>query len=537
MMQERRTLDRPSLVVLAAAIAILGVIAVHLGADSNGDLRNYHYYGGWALLHKQVGYDLAPAQLQTYHHPLLDALYYVVSRALNRHPLAFTFVWSIPQSVAVWLAFLIARQCLGFVARGRGRGRDGLALIAAAIGAGGATSIGVIGTSMSEGVPNALMLAAIWLVLRADGRMRAGLGGAAGYGGAGLLAGAGAVLKLTTTPYLIGFAAAIPAAMLLEPRVGRWRGLVAFGAGAAGAIAVVGGPWWLAVYRAFGNPLFPYYNTVFHSPLYLDQDFFDTRFLPQSVREWVLYPLEWGLRRSTRVSEMPARDLRILLELLAGLGVVGAAVIARWRGRLPPERVAAVWCAVYVIAAYVVWLKMFSILRYASGLETLSGVMIVAGLALLPVGVWPQAGAALAVAVLLAATTVVPTWERRVHPGKRLVGTDMPTLPADSTVLVLGPFEKAFLAPFEPVSVRWIGIQDSLVTLDNHTGFEALIGRTVAAAPGPIWDMVDGATPPDAERQWLIRFHLQRGLCQTVTATIAPPMTLCRLERTDNPRP
>ncbi len=41
--------ERPvSIAVPVAAIVTLGTVGVLLGADGNGDLRNYHYYGGWA---------------------------------------------------------------------------------------------------------------------------------------------------------------------------------------------------------------------------------------------------------------------------------------------------------------------------------------------------------------------------------------------------------------------------------------------------------------------------------------------------------
>jgi hypothetical protein len=42
----------------------------------NWDLQNYHFYNGWAFVHGRLGWDLAPAQIQTLHNPLLDLPFY-----------------------------------------------------------------------------------------------------------------------------------------------------------------------------------------------------------------------------------------------------------------------------------------------------------------------------------------------------------------------------------------------------------------------------------------------------------------------------
>ena len=515
-----------SFAVLAIAIITLGTIAVWLGADGNGDLRNYHYYNGWALLSKAAGYDLAPAGIQSYHYPLLDSAFFLLARTLNHYPRVFTFVWAIPQAVAVWLCFHIARRALG-------PGRIALAWLAAAIGVGGATTIGTVGTSMSEGVPNAMVCGAILLILGADQSWQDGL--VRRYAMAGALAGSAALLKLTNAPYTLAFGAAILVAKLIDPAPPRLRGLAAFGLAAAIAVVLLGSPWWWTVYRVTGNPIFPYLNAVFHSPYFRDVDFTDPRFVPRSVSEWLTYPLQWALRKSTRVSEIPVRDLRLLVELVAALGLVGAAIARRarrtdtaphWRTDTAP-----LWLAVFVLAAYALWLKTFSILRYASGLETLSGVLIVVALArLLPRRVAIVAGAC--ASVVLAATTVVPTWTRRPDPGPLLVDVQMPRLAADSTVLMIGPYETSFTARFQPLSVRYIGAFSNLVHDYLTPGFDRLIAQTVADAPGPLWTI---ASPGPLEEQvvrLLARWRL-RGTddCRPVISTIAPLMALCRLER------
>src|ERR1700674_1982410 len=63
--------------LLLAAILLAGVASVLLlRQDVNWDLQNYHFYNAWAFAHGRLGWDLAPAQVQTFHNPLLDLPFY-----------------------------------------------------------------------------------------------------------------------------------------------------------------------------------------------------------------------------------------------------------------------------------------------------------------------------------------------------------------------------------------------------------------------------------------------------------------------------
>ena len=245
-------MQRPRLeagLVLLALLIVLPAIAMLMGPDGNYDLRNYHFYNGWALFHKPVGYDIAPAQIQTWFHPLLDGLFYQLWRVSNPFPLLFTAVWAAPQALAVWFLFLAARPAFG----ADRRTRLPLALAATAIAADGAASIGVLGTSMSDGVPNLLVFAGLWLVLR---DMREGFS-AGRLALAGVLAGVAIGLKLTMAPYGLGFAAAV----LLAPGMGGWRlrtrRAALFGAASAVALAAVGRAVVVGVVPHLRQPLVP----------------------------------------------------------------------------------------------------------------------------------------------------------------------------------------------------------------------------------------------------------------------------------------
>ena len=76
------------------------------GQDANWDLRNYHFYNAWAFLHGRLGWDLAPAQMQTFLNPLLDLPFYWMVAA-DWHPRLIAFVLAVPAGVGAFFLFKI----------------------------------------------------------------------------------------------------------------------------------------------------------------------------------------------------------------------------------------------------------------------------------------------------------------------------------------------------------------------------------------------------------------------------------------------
>src|SRR5258707_15670143 len=71
-------LMRHGIVLFAAFLLFAGSMSIFLGQEIGFDLRNYHYYNPWALLHGRLNVDIAPAQLQTSLNPLLDIPVYLL---------------------------------------------------------------------------------------------------------------------------------------------------------------------------------------------------------------------------------------------------------------------------------------------------------------------------------------------------------------------------------------------------------------------------------------------------------------------------
>jgi hypothetical protein len=135
---------------------------------------------------------------------------------------------------------------------------------------------------------------------------------------------------------------------------------------------MTGGAWALRLWQEFGNPVFPYYNNVFHSPEAPLEPIVDGRFMPHGLLDAAAYPFYW-LIGDHRSSEWAFRDPRfaviiVLLAIIIGVGLVRNVEILQRRDK---QFLLLFW------TMYLMWLRTFSIHRYAIALELLAAPMIV----------------------------------------------------------------------------------------------------------------------------------------------------------------
>jgi len=95
--------------VIASLLTVLGfgVWSISIGQDANWDLFNYHFYNPYALINDRIGFDYAPAQVQTYLNPLPDIPYYLAAQVLS--PIQVSFCLGMIHSLNAILVYAIAR--------------------------------------------------------------------------------------------------------------------------------------------------------------------------------------------------------------------------------------------------------------------------------------------------------------------------------------------------------------------------------------------------------------------------------------------
>lgn len=87
---------------------------------------------------------------------------------------------------------------------------------------------------------------------------------------------------------------------------------------------------------AMKNPVYPYYNSLFHSPYFGDSDFKDSRWGPGNIKEYLLWAYSMIRHPDYRLSEIPAKhnlDLALMYLGAAGAGIGGIWIWFRsWSG-------------------------------------------------------------------------------------------------------------------------------------------------------------------------------------------------------------
>ncbi len=366
---------------LALSLLFWAGFVLLLGKDTSWDFRNYHWYAPYALFHHRMGVDVAVAHQASYYNPYLDVPFYWLATH-TRAWIALALLGA-AQGANIIPLYLIGRSALRF--NMTASDTKFMAGALALLGLVGALTLTEFGTTYYDNVMSVLVLSGLaLLVLKRDVLRDGPLGKSAAIAaGAGLVTGAAMGLKLPEMPFCVGFAAA------LLTLGGSWKHqvarLIAGGIAGVAGFAIFSLPWMLYIYHLTGNPLFPYWNDYWKSPLALPATYRDLRFVP-AFRPWwqqlffpVLFSIDWHV-----ADDLGFQDIRICLTYLLTIAA-GILCLARRQSRDPllDGRVTAL-LLVFFAAAYLAWMRMFAIYRYIILFEMLAPLMIIGAVGLLP---------------------------------------------------------------------------------------------------------------------------------------------------------
>ena len=517
--------------VFAACVIGAGVRSIALGKDANWDLRNYHWYNPWALLHGRHATDVAPAQLQGWHSPLADLPFYGLVNALSE-PRWVAFWMALPTAIAVF--FLLRTLALLFPFD-RARANGALWIGAAAlIGFTGAAGAATWGTTMNEWPPAALLMAGLWVALRAA--IQGEHLHPRSFALAGFLVGCAVGVKLTYAVFAFGFLASCLAFGTVRARLRRMA--IAGALAAAGFLACYG--WWgWMLWSEYGNPFFPYFNEIFKSPWWEPIDFFDRNFGPRDWRQVLFFPWYFA-QRSLLVSEVAFRDWRLATLLAAGIlaWIVSRVRNLRENPNAPPpapEPQARGWwlLGVFAFVSYVAWLKLYGIYRYLVPLELVSGALIVGCVLYVFQRGRIRVGVVIVLALLLVGTTRAGSWGR-IPFGTTYFDVSAPAIPPGSLVILGYRHPFAYAAPFFPGGVRFVSPVNNFLDIGQKNGLAMAADKAIREHPGPRYYLAyKERTPHDARTLAYFALSLDEGGCMVVPSSMDENhMRLCPLKPT-----
>lgn len=533
-------MPRPGLwtAVFAACVAVAGARSLQLGKDANWDLKNYHWYNAWALLNGRMGWDIAPAQIQTYHNPLGDLPFYGLVHALA-DPRHVAFAMAITTAIAAF--FLLRTLALAWPAE-RARGAPAWIVAALAMGVTGAAGTATLGSTMNEWPSAALTMAAIFLCVR--GIVEGDAARPWAMAGAGFLAGCAVGLKLTYALFALGLIAAL--AFSGTARESARRVAIATLAMGAGFLLCYG--WWgWILWREFGNPFFPYFNGIFESPWWHPRDWFDRNFGPRDWRQWIFFPLYFS-QRSTLVSEVGFRDYRLAALLVLALlclfkyrvgGLLRRVAPSRRAETQPVAQPAAIaFLAVFTLVSYLAWIKLYGIYRYLVPLELVSGALIVACVLYLVRRQPLRYAAVILLACLVVGTTRPGSWGRIAF-GEGYFEVSAPQLPPRSLVIVGYMHPTAYLIPFLRGDARFVSPFNNFMAPGEKHELARRAEAAIRAHDGPVF-LMQHRTRERGDEDLLRYFGLAAGedaACLPVGAPMSANLVrLCPLRRIAPPR-
>jgi hypothetical protein len=513
---------------LAAIILGWATFVVSAGKDAAWDFRNYHWYIPYAFLNGRMNFDVAVAHQATYYNPLLDIPFYFL--ATRTHAWFALGVLGAVQGSNIVPLYAIARSLLTIAHR------ELIAAILSFACMTGSLTIHLAGTTYYDNVMSVFVLAGLALMITQREQIRSGplLSGMSIAGFAGLLIGGSIGLKLPEAPFALGFAATL--VVLPGSLAHRSTRLIAGGLGGVLGFAIFAGFWMSKMAHLTGNPLFPYFNEYFNSPLALHASYRDMRFIPRRLDVQLMFPLLFSL--DWRVADdLPFQDIRVGLTYVVIIITAVLLLIVRRPSKGLVDSGAAAALLAFTAVSYIAWLKVFAIYRYILLLEILAPILIAASVAL-----WPlkERARLIVCAILLLAALVT----MRAGISGRVPATDPyiqvtipPILHPDTTlILMTGETPMGYLAPSLPRQIPVLRIDGWMIRPDDGSKLTAETRKRVGAFGGDLYVIFNGyeaARNRDSLKVYGLAIDSPK--CRNIITNLGGPYRFCPVIRTQSP--
>lgn len=442
------------------------------GYDYDYDILNYHFYNGFAFLHGKTFSNVQPATGQSYFQPLTDAVFYVLVRHLP--PTVVIMAIAFFQSLAFPILFCTSRRL--FADRLSERNAFWISLVLTILGA--AAPISVWEAGSHRGTTDSVPFVLVALLLVVDALQKPAASPIMKIVAAGALTGLAAGLKLTNAPFVIGLWVALAAPLLASESkaraAGTVRALVAYAVGSAASFLLVYGWWGALLYIHLGNPFFPNFNQIFHSPFGASLSYSDlwlAAFAPPTWRDTLLFPFV----RSSLVGPLNSAGLFDLRMGCALPLIILALTVLLFRRMRRSDRIAVsaadLAVLLFVLVSYACWLLVFPVNRYLVAVDIVAPLATVLAIGMLWRSRMPLAIGTLALCICLplSAYRTLPLWwipgaHRHGDEGGYFGVRFAPPPDLDHAVVaMLSEQPTAFVIPFFPRTTTFVRVQGWLL--------------------------------------------------------------------------
>lgn len=350
---------------LFCVIAI--AVSLHFRYEITADFNNYHYYLPWAFFHNRTFTDIALALENSYHNPIIDMQYYFFVEYFNENPAFYYTYTGVYYGILIFVFYKFCRLIL------KPEQKIEL-LLTMIIAMTGFATLSQVGTSSNEIIVSLGVMISLYLVYKelfVLGKERWQV-----FAGAGFLMGLMLGLKLTVVIYCV--ALGVTLILFYKKLQTPVKTIALFTLGGFLGFLTVDGWWMVILYEHFGNPVFPYFNNIFKSPYYAENFLTYKDFYKKTPSDYLLFPYKASFQISERVTaETPMLDVRLAvgytllwITILVGIFKRNLFVSVKQHQNIT-------FLVAFSVISYIIWLQIFSIIRYAIPFEMLIALFIV----------------------------------------------------------------------------------------------------------------------------------------------------------------
>ncbi|MDD3237967.1 MAG: hypothetical protein PHV37_07725 [Candidatus Gastranaerophilales bacterium] len=264
-------------------VCFISVFILHIISGKHiifDDFYNYHLCNAWEFLNHRIAYDILPVGIQSYFNPILDIINFLLWKTFNNYPRIILFIYAIPTTLLLFLSFKISENvlsdkmpfkifvcsliCFVFL-------QDNTLLI-------------LTGSFTNDIITAVITMSAYLVCLKSI--KKNGCITPKSLNIIMFISGLAIGLKLTALVLVIGLFVA--SYFFVKNKKNILFSLPYFLLG----YLPIAGVWNLYIFLKFGNPVFPYFNNIFHSSLANSVSFFyeDFYFLrPQKILDLIYF--------------------------------------------------------------------------------------------------------------------------------------------------------------------------------------------------------------------------------------------------------
>lgn len=523
------------ILLLLSCIVGFGICSALLGQDINWDLKQYHFYNGYAFLHHRFDKDIGPAMVQTYINPFFDVINYLF--IIIQKPILTEFLLGIFSGISAFILYKIAMLLFAPVTT---KEKAIAVFFAVTIGMTGTNTISLLNTTTNDNKMGLLVILSLYFLLKAvfathKNKVIYLLLSA-------FVAGFVTGLKLPAACYAIGLCIATIPVMKDAKLHGYY--FLAFLLVMASGFFLVNGYWMFNLYKHFQNPLFPYYNNIFQSPY---APFFSFN-LPAGQTTLALHHyifLPFYLAAKNNVASEYMRDMRLAVISLLGIAA-GFKFIYLQKSKSVDamnKSIQLAWRTLLIFAAvsYSFWLCIFTVYRYVLPLELLTGLIIIYFLQSLFTSNIKQYILLIVLSGIFVITTSTTDRNNKRSLHKEFFAIAVPNLPENATVL-LTSVPLAFVIPFFPESTRFVGMPFVMLGINPEKQTEIVSNKLLMELMRqfihnhdtmPLYTLsFQQSDRFDRKTKWILQqfgFLQDETTCQLFQSNIDDHLKLCRL--------